>query len=325
MDCYQPSVSAVPPVLYAQPADVPSDAYMANWGILVLSFPLGLGVDASGVVDSVGSSVSKFTQGDHVCGCTRLGSPSYTTVAEYFLMDEQVTIPKPKNLDTVQAATLGVGAQTACLGLFDLLGIDLPGEGSNEKVGWVVVLGGASSVGKSAVQIAKASGYQVIASCSSKSNELVEGLGAETFDYKVDVDEQVERVLDVTGGKIVGVFDAAASDDPKVAKGLFGKGGDGVTKKFSTTNDWSGIQDFEGGKTMYVELGHIGRGGADELNKTLEKHIPVIVRLVEDGKLKTSEYEVVGNGGFEDALKAFEYQGSGKAGSNKVVVKVQNE
>lgn len=61
-------------------------------GILVSSFPIVLGCDASGVVVEVGSSSeeeeeatrsSSFKVGDRVCGCTRLGEPGYGTFQEY--------------------------------------------------------------------------------------------------------------------------------------------------------------------------------------------------------------------------------------------------
>lgn len=70
-------------------------------GLLVSSFPIVLGCDASGIVVEVGSSslsekeeeevVSSsssssspsFKVGDRVCGCTRLGEPGYGTFQEY--------------------------------------------------------------------------------------------------------------------------------------------------------------------------------------------------------------------------------------------------
>ena len=61
------------------------------------------------------------------------------------------------------------------------------------------------------------------------------------------------------------------------------------------------------------------------LDKTLEGYIPKIVKFLQDGRLVPHEYEVIGQGGFEDIIKAHQYQQSGKAGSKKVIVKVQNE
>lgn len=51
--------------------------------MLVLSWPIVLGCDASGVVVEVGEDVSKFKVGDKVFGCTRLGHEGYGTFQEF--------------------------------------------------------------------------------------------------------------------------------------------------------------------------------------------------------------------------------------------------
>ena len=56
----------------------------------------------------------------------------------------------------------------------------------------------------------------------------------------------------------------------------------------------------------------------------MEKIIPVIVGLVEKGMVVPNPYDIVGKGGFEDAIEALKYQQSGAGGSNKVLVKIQN-
>jgi NADPH:quinone reductase-like Zn-dependent oxidoreductase len=60
---------------------------MANTGILVVDWPLVLGVDAGGVVVKAGKNavgpLGAFKEGDEVCGCTRLGLKGYATGQEY--------------------------------------------------------------------------------------------------------------------------------------------------------------------------------------------------------------------------------------------------
>lgn len=307
---------------------------MASWGILVQQWPLVIGVDASGIIvesSSEASSKYNLTPGKYVCGCTRLGFTEYSTGQEYYLMDAAVTIPKPDNIDLKQAATLGVGIETAALGVFDGLKVPLIDHKSlpDRKEGqWGVILGGASSVGSYAVQLLKLAGYHVISSCGKKSTDLVLGLGAdETFDYSLSIEEQVKKVLDATGGNIIGIFDAAAADDPVLAKELFKSDNwkDSDKKIFVTTNDWSGIKDFEGGKTQYVELGPIGREDATTTNGLLENYIPVLVALVEEGHVKTGVYEVVGTEGLEGVVEGYLLKSGGGGGSKKVLVKVQDE
>ncbi|ETI23023.1 hypothetical protein G647_04819 [Cladophialophora carrionii CBS 160.54] len=307
----------------------PVDHFVAAYGILVVSWPLGLGVDAAGIVVEAGSEATSkygFTSGDQVFGCTRVGMLGYTGAQEYFLFDAAVTLRKPDNISLLEAATLGVASETACLGLFDGLKLTLPDPKNlpASKEEWIVILGGASNVGKAAIQLAKASGYKVVASCSSKSAAVVKEIGAVPFDYKQPLEDQVKAVLGITGGDVARIYDAVAGDDPVLAKELF-KASKSTEKFFATTNDWSGIGDFEGGKTYPVALGTVGRPEATELNRKVATYIPVITGLIEAGKLLPTEYEVIGNGGFDDAVKAYHHQLAGAGGSKKVVVKIQDE
>ncbi|OAX81731.1 hypothetical protein ACJ72_03922 [Emergomyces africanus] len=311
------------------------DGMMRALGALVQEWPLGLGVDVGGIVVKVGeNAASRFKVGDQVCGCTRLGSPGYNSGQEYLLMDAKVTIPKPKNLSLVEAATIGAGLETAGLALFDCLDVKLPNlqqvlEGKHEpgqQGEWVIVLGGSSTVGKFAIQLLTICGYKVIASCSANSVPLVKKQGAEAvFDYKKPVEEQVKDVLVITKKKVHRIFDAAASGDG-FAKELFKQLPAEVPKLFCSTNSWSGITDFEGGKTKNVELGPVGRPNEEHLNNVLAEYIPVFVALFEQGgQLVPPPYDMVGQGGFEDALDAHQYQQKGAGGANKVVVKIQDE
>lgn len=90
-------------------------------------------------------------------------------------MDAALATPKPDNISTPEAATVGVGFYTACLGIFGGLNIAIPDDMksvSDAKGEWVLVLGGSSSVGKFAVQLLKALGYKVLVTCSPKSSDV---------------------------------------------------------------------------------------------------------------------------------------------------------
>ncbi|KAK2793736.1 hypothetical protein FQN52_000688 [Onygenales sp. PD_12] len=310
----------------------PADGLMQSTGALVQKWPLGLGLDVGGVVVKVGeNATSLFKVGDYVCGCTRLGAPGYNGGQEFLLMDAKVTIPKPESISLVEASTIGVGILTAALGLFHCLDVELPNaqeilNGTYEvptRDEWAIVLGGASSVGKFAIKLFNHCGYKVVASCSVDSVPLVKNQLAEAvFDYSTPVDEQVKNVLGITKGKVHRVLDAAATGDA-FAKELFKQLPEGP-KLFSSTNSWSGITDFEGGKTKNVELAGIGRPDAEELNKLLGEYIPVLVAAI-DKRFGPGPYDLIGQGGFEDALEALSYQQKGAGRGNKVVVKIQDE
>lgn len=121
---------------------------------------------------------------------------------------------------------------------------------------WILVQGGAGSVGRAGVQLAKAAGCKVIASCSEKSFDAVKSIGANgVFDYHLPLGQQLDEIdRSTSGAAVVKIFDATSADDPQLAKTLFKRASG--KKLFSTTNDWSGIGDFDGGKTYEIQFVH---------------------------------------------------------------------
>ena len=310
---------------------------MASYGMLVLGWPLILGVDAGGVVVSSGANAQtkyNLKAGTHVFGCTRCGAREYATCQEYYLMDAALTVPKPDNISIAESATLGGGTYTASLALFHGLKIPLPDTTAlpepESKDEVIVILGGASSVGMAAVQIAYACGYKVISSCSPASADLVRSLHAEPFSYKLSIEDQVKQIQDLAQGKkIRRIFDAVASPKPEIVGELVKASGNASECYFTTTNDWDAIngQDLGGAHLDEIHLGLVGRPDAMEINAAIESYVPVIHELVKSGKIKPSQVVQIGDGKdvWQDAIAAFEYQKSGKAGSKKVIVKIGDE
>ena len=185
---------------------------MQSSGLLVKSFPIVLGCDSSGIVVKAGPK-STLKEGERVCGCTRLGHPGYSTFQEYFIMDDRFAIVPPSTLSYNEAATIGVGAETACIGLLQGINLALPAAADSPlktgKEEWLVVLGGAGSVGQFSIQIASALGYKVVATCSARTNDLVKNVGADaTVDYALDEDAQYSKIVQITSGNFFGVWGA---------------------------------------------------------------------------------------------------------------------
>ncbi len=129
-----------------------------------------LGVDLAGVVESVGSRVTRFRPGDEVFGAAR------GAVAEYAPAREDRLVGKPASLTFEQAAAAPVAALTALQALRDKAGLE-PGQR-------VLVIGASGGVGTFAVQIAKALGAVVTGVCSTRNVEMVAAIGAErVVDY----------------------------------------------------------------------------------------------------------------------------------------------
>lgn len=94
-------------------------AGVGPWDVLIreqksvvnVSFPLTLGSDISGIVDSVGAGVSHFNKGDEIYGAT---NPQFIGgYAEYALASADMIATKPKSLNYQEAASAPVVAVTA--------------------------------------------------------------------------------------------------------------------------------------------------------------------------------------------------------------------
>jgi len=163
-------------------------------GYLSTTLPMIMGIDFSGIVESVGSGVTKFRVGDDVFGQVADESGSY---AEYALAMESDIARKPKELSDLAAAALPVAALVPWQALFDTAKL-APGQK-------VLIHGAAGGVGSFAVQFAKWKGARVIGTASGAHVEQVRQLGAdEVIDYRQkkfeDVARDVDVVLDTIGG-----------------------------------------------------------------------------------------------------------------------------
>jgi len=162
------------------------------------SFPLVLGVEASGLVVAVGSDVEGFAEGDAVLGKT---APEHGSYAEHAVLLAEDTTPKPTQVSFVQAAALPVAGGTAW-DVLEQLGV-VEGE-------TLLINGVGGGVGVVAAQLARNRGVAVFGIGSESKRPLVESLGATLVPYDSgDVVEQmrtllpdgVDAVLDVVGGE----------------------------------------------------------------------------------------------------------------------------
>ncbi|WWD21822.1 hypothetical protein CI109_106310 [Kwoniella shandongensis] len=141
--------------------------------------------DAAGVVEEVGSRVTRFKKGDkvlptfhqaHQPGKPSLGGPIDGVAREFLVVSELDAALMPNDYDFVQGATLPCAALTAWDSLFGLEGRILkPGD-------WVLTQGTGG--------FAKAAGATVVSTTSSSAKaDILKGLGADhVINYKDDAD-----------------------------------------------------------------------------------------------------------------------------------------
>ena len=176
------------------PLDWKVRAGLSN-GTVQHKLPLIPGWDVSGVVDEVGAGASQFKKGDEVIAMadpTRDGA-----YGDYIAVCEAALAPKPKSLHHVRAAAVPLSALTAWRSLFYL--------GHLQSGQRILIHGASGGVGHFVVQLAKWKGAHVLATASTKNQELLRKLGAnETIDYTSqkfeEVAEKVDLVLDTIGG-----------------------------------------------------------------------------------------------------------------------------
>jgi len=240
-------------------------------------------------------------------------------------MDSKLTIPVPKRLSLAEACTVGVAAYTASLAVFKDLKIPIPDPKRlpSLKEEWALVLGGASSVGKMAIQILKACGYKVIATASIGSFGVVKAAGAdECVNYKQELDVIVSEIVEKTGGVMYRAFDAVGKNY-EIAAPLF-EAINGPGQRFTTTNDWEPKPPSDFFQSCAVSLGPVGRPEAKELNADIASYIPFLYAMLDSGKLTGSESITVGAPGLESIPEAYAYQKAGKGVNKKVIVNISD-
>lgn len=168
-------------------------------GAMSLRMPYVLGRDFSGTVIGTGAEAKDFTPGDEVFGVVdgmRGGAQ-----AEIVATGQDLVARKPRGLDHVAAAALPLAGATAMIALEDTAHL-----AAGERV---LIHGGAGGVGGIAVQIAKARGAWVAATCRGANVDYVRRLGADrVIDYASEdfaaALAGLDMVFDTVGGEVHG-------------------------------------------------------------------------------------------------------------------------
>ncbi|MGO4476678.1 NAD(P)H-quinone oxidoreductase [Massilia sp. 2TAF26] len=174
------------------------------------------GLEVAGEIVDGELGDSGFNKGDLVCALVQGGG-----YAEYCAAPLEQCLPVPKGLSPLEAASLPETFFTVWSNVFQRAALQ-PGE-------TLLVQGGSSGIGVTAIQLASAMGHRVFATAGSEDKcRACEQLGAErgvnykTEDFSAVVKELtggkgVDVVLDMVGGDYIKREIACLADDGRIA------------------------------------------------------------------------------------------------------------
>ena len=154
------------------------------------------GLEVAGEVVAVGENVTQFKVGDQVCGLTNGGG-----YAEYCIVPESQTITIPQGVSFVQAAAIPETFFTVWANVFQM--------GKAKAGEMVLVHGGASGIGTTALMLCKSLGLKTFATVGSDEKvqaiaNLTTAINYKTQDFEQVINEKTENggvdiILDMVG------------------------------------------------------------------------------------------------------------------------------
>ncbi|KAK6008476.1 hypothetical protein QM012_000379 [Aureobasidium pullulans] len=193
----------------------PVDWKIQDSGLFIKDYPNILGTDVAGEVYEVGSDVKNFKKGDRVLAhCIGLGTGKAQNAGFqlFSACPEILTSKIPEQTSYTEASVLPLAISTASAGLYQKGYLELPYPTASPKSSGKVILiwGGSSSVGSTAIQLAVASGVKVVTTASKHNHDYCSKLGASAvIDYNSSsVADDILSAIKDTGAEFAGVYDS---------------------------------------------------------------------------------------------------------------------
>ncbi|MCJ1386432.1 hypothetical protein MMC17_009558 [Xylographa soralifera] len=285
------------------------------FGIMVQSWPAVLGIDAAGVIDSVGESTKDFLPGDEVFSLCGMGNRAgafqeITTVPSYLVAK------KPASLTFEEAASLPICYLTAAAAISVGLHVPLPYLDStgSSSLRSILVLGGSSGVGAAAIQLLRLAlpSATILTTSSAKHHAHLVSFGAtECFERSAHEDTSAIKAATPGGAGVDAILDAvtAAAKQPSVFTALNPTG----PKTYSQVVNGENVEVPEGINSTAVFGRQIfgAKGGTTAMSG--------LAGLVQSGKYKLPvKVEVVGKG-FDAIEQGLDKLMKGVSGTKYVV------
>lgn len=203
----------------------PVDWKMRDFNKYIKSYPAICGSDAAGEVVSEGPMNKKFNKGDRVFFQGKIGTPESSTFQQYCVMPADLVAKTPQNVTDDEAAGVSLASLAVITGLYHESGgrpiKPCPWEQGGDSAGKgksIIILGGSSSVGQYAIQLARLSGFStIVTNASSKHIDYLKSLGAtHVLDRATaSVDDYVDAALG-QGHALHFLYDAISGDDTQL-------------------------------------------------------------------------------------------------------------
>jgi NADPH:quinone reductase-like Zn-dependent oxidoreductase len=220
------------------------------------------------------------------------------------------------------AATLGVGITTVGQGLYQELGLPIPPAKVQEPT-YVLIYGASTATGTLAIQYAKLSGCEVVATASPRNFDLLRRLGADhVFDYnEADVGDKIRKA---TNDKLKLVFDCISEGNSFDITAAAISSTGGHMSALLPVKDYPRSDVKADWRLGYTALGERFSDEIDAKPEDYEFGVrfwKVAQELVESGKIKTHPAEV--RGGLADIPQGLQDMKDGKVSGVKFVYKVE--
>lgn len=154
------------------------------------------GLEVAGIVEAVGSDVTKFKVGDKVCGLTNGGG-----YAEYCVVPESQTLSIPEGVSFTQAAAIPETFFTVWANVFQM--------GQAKEGETVLIHGGTSGIGTTALMLCKVLNIKTFATVGNDEkvqsiSHLTTAINYKTQDFEQVINEKTENagvdvILDMVG------------------------------------------------------------------------------------------------------------------------------
>lgn len=298
----------------------PSDAPAADWKIrdykvFIEKYPAVLGSDAAGEIAAVGPEVTGLKEGDRVFFQGIIGNYDASTFQQYCKIPAALVAKTPSTITDDEAGGISLATVCATTAFYDTTGHGLaaPWDADGEAAGKgkaIVILGGSSSVGQYAVQLAKISGFErIVTNASARHTEHLKTLGADVVLDRTTQNTAEDFKTAVGELPLAFVFDTIAGKDTQIQ---------GVEILAATKTEGSHVITVQGANDDAKKLGDakepkvdvkgiLGMGSNPKLrylSEPLWRHLGGEDGYIAKGRYVPNRPLVVGGGlnGLEDAL-----------------------